>query len=571
MNSKKIFMIIVWKLVFASFALGAAEENIVYEKLPVKEVTVFKDGHAFVLHEGFITPNVEGDVVLDELPEPVMGTFWAYSPDSDIEIQCVVAGQNEVKYNQSAVNLIELLKINKNKQVLIKEVSQQQPYEAKIVNILSDQVILLQLREGTKALAVSKIGNVTFLDTPEYDQSLTKMKEQMTIKFKNKAGSAVSSKANIGMAYVQKGLRWIPSYRIEIDGNGKAIIKLQGTIVNELVDMENVTAHLVVGVPNFAFKDIIDPISMQQTAAQLSRSMNEYGNNRVSNRTSNLLSNSIMTQSLAYSSYQMDYAPVQVEANANTGPGMIGAANSEDMFVFSLANVSLRKGERMVIPIAEYELGYTDIYTVDIGFQPPLEMSRNFSSQQHLEIAREFFAPKAVHKIRLDNAAKYPLTTAPATILKDGMVMSQSMMKYTPIGGKGDLEITTAVDIKVKTNSEQESTENDAVKWDGEHYSKVKMKGDVVLHNYSDKNVKIYLKRSVLGNMDEVLDSGKLKQLGHSYDGLLFEEGLPFWWNWCSWPWWWYHFNSVGQGSWEVELAPGESKTFNYKWHYFWR
>jgi hypothetical protein len=49
-------------------------------RLPVKEVTVFKDGHAFVLHEGRL-PTAGSDVVMDYLPAPVIGTFWAYSAD----------------------------------------------------------------------------------------------------------------------------------------------------------------------------------------------------------------------------------------------------------------------------------------------------------------------------------------------------------------------------------------------------------------------------------------------------------------------------------------------------------
>ncbi|MHC4559728.1 MAG: hypothetical protein ACYS80_20745, partial [Planctomycetota bacterium] len=49
--------------------------------MPVREVTVFKDGHAFVLHEGKMPTNTDGNVMLDYLPRPIIGTFWAYSAD----------------------------------------------------------------------------------------------------------------------------------------------------------------------------------------------------------------------------------------------------------------------------------------------------------------------------------------------------------------------------------------------------------------------------------------------------------------------------------------------------------
>src|SRR6186713_2434910 len=47
--------------------------------LPVREVTIFKDGHAFVLREETLAADDAGDIVLDDLPEPVLGTFWPYA------------------------------------------------------------------------------------------------------------------------------------------------------------------------------------------------------------------------------------------------------------------------------------------------------------------------------------------------------------------------------------------------------------------------------------------------------------------------------------------------------------
>lgn len=41
------------------------------QKMPIKELTVFKDGHAFVLHEGAMPTDKSGNVLLDYLPTPV--------------------------------------------------------------------------------------------------------------------------------------------------------------------------------------------------------------------------------------------------------------------------------------------------------------------------------------------------------------------------------------------------------------------------------------------------------------------------------------------------------------------
>ena len=362
---------------------------------------------------------------------------------------------------------------------------------------------------------------------------------------------------------MQLGIRWIPSYRVEIDGQGKALIKLQGTIINELADLEDVKAHLVIGVPRFVFKDTPDPISLQEAVAQLSRHF------RPDSSTAYAFSNAVMTQQARFTEMPR-YDVASAGPGIDLGPELEGTEKSEDLFVFSLDHISLKKGQRIVLPIAEYTLEYSDVYTVDLPFAPPLEMRQNFNSDQHLQLARLFHAPKAMHKIRLMNNSQYPLTTAPATIFKDGRILAQGMMTYTTIGGQGDLEVTTAVEITVKNSDQQTKITPNVINWNGNNFSQVDMQGVITLTHYGDKPAKLFVKRTVMGNVDTADHEGKIKQLGHGYDGYAFEEGIPFWWNWCSWPWWWYHFNTVGQADWTIELAPKESKILTYNWHYFW-
>ena len=562
MKNVTITLLVLLASLTAVPAFSEPELEKVYAKLPVKEVTIFKDGHAFVLHEGSAQTNENGDVVLDELPKPIMGTFWAYSVDPKERLQCVISSRDEVQSKRTAVSLAELVKANPQKQVLIKENSLQQHYQAEIVKLLNHEVVLLKLREGTKAISMGQIQNITFLEEPADSITQTKTQETLTFKLKRSSQEDLKETEQVGMAYVQKGIRWIPSYRVEIDGKGNAVIKLQGTIVNELADLNDVSAHLVIGVPRFAFKDTPDPISFQETIVQLSQHFNPNSS------TAYAFSNAIRTQARFT---EMPRDESGSAGGVDLGPELTGMKNNEDLFIFSLDHVSLKKGQRMVLPIAEYTLPYEDIYTIDLSFAPPLEMRRNFNTNQHLQLAKLFHAPKAIHKIRLTNKSEYPLTTAPATIFKDGRVLAQGMMTYTSIGGTGNLEITTAVNIKVKNSDQQVATTPNAVKWNGDSYAKVDMAGTIELTNYSDKSVTVYVKRSILGNMDEATQDGTIKQLGHGDDGFAFESGVPIWWNWCSWPWWWYHFNSIGQVNWEIELDPQEEIKLDYNWHYYWR
>ena len=90
-------------------------------RMPVKEATVFKDGHAFVLHEGTLPTDAAGNVLMDYLPAPVLGTFWPYSSNRDVKLAGVVAGQRRMLVEETALSLAALLEGNAGAQAIITE------------------------------------------------------------------------------------------------------------------------------------------------------------------------------------------------------------------------------------------------------------------------------------------------------------------------------------------------------------------------------------------------------------------------------------------------------------------
>src|SRR5258708_40211735 len=68
-----------------------------FGKLPIKELTVFKDGHACVVQEGEMPVDDKGNLVMDYLPTPVIGAFWPYSADPAARLTSVAAGTKPVR------------------------------------------------------------------------------------------------------------------------------------------------------------------------------------------------------------------------------------------------------------------------------------------------------------------------------------------------------------------------------------------------------------------------------------------------------------------------------------------
>jgi len=550
--------------------------------MPIKEITVFKDGHVFVLHEGKVPTDGSGNVVLDYLPRPVLGTFWAYSAEPKTKLSAVVSGRRIVSLDKTALTVRELIEGNIGAAVRIKERDQSQVYQATIVRVPErttaelrqssppanedklpqrSDIVLLKTAEGTKAVPMKRIEQLTFVDEPKTAVAQEEFRNVMALKLDWNKRKAKDT-ANVGMMYVQRGIRWIPNYRIEIDGKGKAHIKLQATLINELADVEDVTAHLVIGVPTFAFKDSVDPISLQDTVARLSRHF------RSDSRTAYSLSNAIMSQREA------PRASERFESRGgsiNLGPEVAGSLKNEDLYVFTVEHITLKKGQRMVIPITEFKLKYKDVYSLDLPFGPPPEVRHRFNNDQQAKIAAFMLAPKVMHKIRLENDSEYPLTTAPALILEKGRVIAQGMIKYTAIGASIDLDLTIAVDIHSKKIDRETSFKPDAKTWAGHKYGRRDLQGTITLTNRRTDKVYIEIKRSVLGHIDEADSEGIIHHLDRMEGGWMITDGAPFWWNWYDWPYWWYYYNSVGQVTWKFELEPSKTKELTYNYHYFWR
>jgi hypothetical protein len=170
--------------VLAPGALGAekAAPLSTFGKLPIKEITVFKDGHAFVAHEGEMPTDEQGNVAMDYLPTPVIGTFWPYSAEKRARLVSAVASQKRVLVERTALNLRELLEANIGAEAIVAETGGNR-YAATILGLPArsaeeqattnppntgeklpekGSLILLKIAEGVKVLAIDRIQEVIF-------------------------------------------------------------------------------------------------------------------------------------------------------------------------------------------------------------------------------------------------------------------------------------------------------------------------------------------------------------------------------------------------------------------------
>ncbi|MHC5075219.1 MAG: hypothetical protein ACYTFM_02145, partial [Planctomycetota bacterium] len=209
--NKMVFVLVVMVLIWFCPGISAGEyfDAGSLAQMPIKEVTIFKDGHVFALHEGSVKTTDNGNVVLDYLPRPVIGTFWVYSNDPRAELSAVVSERQIISVNKTALNIRQMIEGNIGAKVQITEDGPLKTYEATILHVpkrsteevrrtsapgtedvLPEQggIVLLKVAEGIKAVDINRIREIVFLTEPEPEVSSEEHRNIMTLKLDWQAG-----------------------------------------------------------------------------------------------------------------------------------------------------------------------------------------------------------------------------------------------------------------------------------------------------------------------------------------------------------------------------------------------
>ena len=183
--------------------------------------------------------------------------------------------------------------------------------------------------------------------------------------------------------YFRPGVRWGPTYRLDLADNGEgdrakpgnlnyARLDLQGEIINEAEDFVDIPVDLVVGVPNFRFKNIPSPLAlekvMRNALAQAAPNLMRGGN------FGNMMSNALFTQQ----SGQIEEGGEQVNTTAGGAqlPSELTTASGNDLFVYQLPKMSMKKGERVSTPILTAQVPYRNLHTWEFMYNTTTQQLR---------------------------------------------------------------------------------------------------------------------------------------------------------------------------------------------------
>src|SRR5207237_939951 len=166
--------------------------------------------------------------------------------DKSAKLASVTASVRKVKLERTTLTLRELIEANVGAQATITEMpvvsggTDPQPikYAATIAEVLNQTgeeleatsppntgeklpvkgtVVLLKTNTGTKAVNIDRIVDVTFAKDPATRLAQEEFRNLLTLRL-DWAGKQPAKQAEVGMLYLQKGVRWIPNYKVTLDG-----------------------------------------------------------------------------------------------------------------------------------------------------------------------------------------------------------------------------------------------------------------------------------------------------------------------------------------------------------------
>ena len=489
-------------------ANSASAEDLPKLETKSTSVALFKNGLGFFVREGKV-PQTAGWVAIEDVPVPVLGTFWLTGEGDGLTIKESVAEKVKSTEKIDAISIEELLEANIGKQVeLTAQIGDKpQRFEGTIVSVPEDRkkeenydrrrgyppierASCVVLKTGKRTVVLNK-SNIVHLELPEdADYQINKKEE----KAKLKLNVENTADANIKVTYLQKGIAWAPSYIVDISQPEVAKIKMKALIINDVEDIKNCTVSFVTGFPHFLFADVLSPIGMQEDLTSFIQSLSE---DRSRSRRDSVVAQQMVLSNIAAP------APSVAEYSADELAGKF----QEDLFFYEKEGVTLKKGERAYYELLSDEVKYEHVYEWDI--KDTIQSDRYVYERRNREKKKDW--EQVWHSLKLHNSTKIPWTTAPASTMQDDKILGADILYYTSIGGDSNLKITRTTEVKADSREYEIERKHNAARFYDNDYDLVTIRGELKVVNFKDEDIVMDITKHITGKVSEQTNDGKVE------------------------------------------------------------
>lgn len=426
--------------------------------------TIYRNGYSLITRRIDAT---SGEVTIDELPNPTLGTFWIVT-EGNVRLKSATTTVHETTTPIEAANMDEFLRANAGKRVIL-EIDGDAKQEGTLVGLRGD-VVVLKTDSGTYFVPKARVKSIRVVGDAELQR--TSKVHALKLQLDSPTGGTVY------LVALEPGLSWSAGYYLDITDAKKLSLVAKGTVVNDVTDLVGVDARLATGFPTIAHLGQIDPLfSIPPTAQPLRAYAPEN------------IAAGAPSAAPRFSEMREQMAPPVASMPTD---------QSRDLFFYKRPDLSLERGERGYYPLFTFDADYRRVYVWDAVPQPVGTQDANSTQPVWLSV-------------RFKNTSPVPLTDGSVAAYENGQLVGEQPMLYTPVGADAEVRLSQAPDLKANAVEEEISRDRAVLTIPNRTtYDLVHMKVTLTLENFKKESVHTRIGFRFEGKQDSASPESKL-------------------------------------------------------------
>ncbi len=479
LNRSVLFVSMQMMIVFGpvnAIHANLSTENPHVWKPKVTALSVYKDGHGFFQRQGSVKLH-DGWCVTEAFPPAAFGTLAIYSHAKDETVDTIISGSGTVvefddidaadddTVKRTLLTSYRHLKLH----LSYRQYGREQVAAGEVVSV-GDEYVVLQAENNNYAVPVSGIYRMQLLGNP------------IRMHVSSEKGEN-PAETTLGMIYLRKGITWIPEYTLNLVDVTSASLVLRGTLVNEAEDIVHGDVNFVIGVPYFRHNELLTPIAVGQVVRTVSglaprEVMTQIASRAAAARDVRADPFSVVDQAVP--------AGVRDLRQATGNLPQWEGAGASDFTVYTREGLTVRKGEKAIVTLFSNPVKYGHVYR----WSPPGDIE---------------------HYLVLHNETDTAWTTGPCLISSGGKALSEDLLKYVPKGGRGELRVSTAINIAHNQHEEEVNRELKAHQPSSNVFlDLVTINGVLTLSNYGGKTADVIVDLNLPGKPLAASDGARI-------------------------------------------------------------
>ena len=490
-------------------------------------VDLFKNGLAVIRCE--VVLGKPGSYVLDEVPQPIHGTYWVESTgpiESLVRMRDVDVSANETPPGNLQDDLA-------GKKVIVSiKGDKRPPLTGTVVKytLPKDQVdgatparyLVLQTGKGRAFIDHAEIASV---EVEEAADTVKRTRPQLVLTL-GESEMAENRDTRVMIRYLTRGLSWAPSYRLDITDPKTLTLEQHAIIRNELVNLDGAEIRLISGFPSVQFSHVLSPLSPRMSWAMFFAQLGHSGG-----RDNDYASNGIAMQNSAGNYRQPTF---------DLSLGAIPTGEGVDLHYQPIGKRSLAKDDTLGITVAGGKADYERV--VEWVVPDNRDAYGSYSGRGHTDEDEPWDA------LKFKNPLTFPMTTGPATVTANGQFNGQRSTYWVNAGEETVMRVNKALSVRTRAIENEVLPKGggngDFIWVGGRQFRKSTVSGELSVSNHRKENTQVLIRRRF---------SGELVSAEGAPKSSLREEGV-------------FSINKRNELLWAVALKAGEERTLKYSY-----